>query len=59
MSREFSYRVIGVRGDGTRVQLGERLTLPRAEFIRDSLAGVSAFREVVVEVDSGDTEYHG
>lgn len=55
MSKEFSYRVVGVRREGTRVLLGERLTLPRAESIRDALADLSAFREIMIEVESGDS----
>jgi len=48
-----TYRVVGVRHGGLRVTLTDHLTLKRAEYVRDVLAGLVAFDELVVEPDDG------
>lgn len=46
---ESTYCVIGVRDDGTRVQIDECLSVERANDIQRRLTTASAFDQVVVE----------
>lgn len=46
---ETTYRVIGVRDDGTRVQIDDSLTVERANDVHRRLTAAGAFDRVVVE----------
>jgi len=53
LAPQTAYRVIGVRHGGVRVTLTEHLTLERAEYVKNVLADLIAFDELVVEPDDG------
>ncbi len=47
-----TYRVIGVRTDKTRVDLGKGLTMDRARAVLKALSGTNAFAELLIEPES-------
>jgi len=53
MTAHDTFRVVGVRLDGTRALLLEGLTRERADYVQEKLSGLAAFRELLVEKDSG------
>jgi hypothetical protein len=55
---EATYRVIGVRDDGTRVQIDDSLTAERANDIHRRLTVSGAFVGVVVEQEPAKTKEH-
>lgn len=50
-----TYRVIGVRDDGTRVDIDDSLSAERAKDIHRRLTGANAFQQVVVEQEDPAT----
>lgn len=54
MTPATTYRVVGVRHGGMWVLLVDKLTLERAEYVRNAQIDLIAFHEIVVEED-GDT----
>jgi|GEM_PF-7070864 len=51
-----TYRVIGVRDDGTRVDIDDSLSAERASDIHRRLTGAGAFNQVVVEQEDPQTK---
>ena len=47
------YRVVGIRPNGQRVQMGHGLTSEEAKRIRESLIEANVFGGITVEVDTG------
>jgi hypothetical protein len=51
-----TYRVIGVRDDGTRVDIDDSLSADRAKDIHRRLTSTSAFSQVLVEQENPATK---
>ena len=51
-----TYRVIGVRDDGTRIQIDDTLSIERANDIHRRLTVASAFNQVVVELEPPESK---
>src|SRR5579872_5749207 len=51
-----TYRVIGVRDDGTRVDIDDSLSADRANDIHRRLTGARAFNQVLVEQEDPATK---
>lgn len=54
--RKTTYRVIGVRDDGSRVDIDDSLSAERANDIHRRLMGANAFQQVVVEQEDPATK---
>jgi hypothetical protein len=48
MSERLTYRLIGVRRDGTHIDLDRRLTFERALQVRSVLIGAGGFSHVLI-----------
>jgi hypothetical protein len=48
-SSKWTYRVVGIRHDQTRANLGDGLTKDRALAVVDALVDTGAFLQIVVE----------
>jgi hypothetical protein len=46
-----TYRIVGVRTDGSRAVLSVRLPLDDATWVRDTLIAARIFEDVVIEAD--------
>jgi hypothetical protein len=49
--RAATYRIVGVRTDGSRAVLSVRLPLDDATWVRDTLIAARIFEDVVIEPD--------
>ncbi len=56
MTSQATYRVVGVRHRGERINLADGLTLDRGEHIQQVLSDLIAFQELIVEAESGASD---
>jgi hypothetical protein len=53
--RAATYRIVGVRADGSRAVLSVRLPLDDATWVRDTLIDAKIFADVMVELDDPES----